>query len=96
MSDNLRTYPARVERVIDGDTLYVMVDHGMCIQSVQSLRVAGYDAPEMFSGTPEQRAVGTEARQWVEAWVAEHASGEEWEWPLLVTTDKDPCHSWRR
>lgn len=85
--EGIWTYRARVNRVVDGDTLYVTVDHGMHILSVQSLRVARYDAPELFSGTPEERAQGAEAKLWVEVWVKDHAS--EGEWPLRITTNKD-------
>ena len=40
-------YTAQVTRVIDADTVEVVVDHGMCIQSVQRIRLDGFDAPEL-------------------------------------------------
>jgi len=45
------TYPAKVESVIDGDTLWVIVDCGYGILTRQKLRLHLIDAPEL--GTPE-------------------------------------------
>jgi len=45
------TYPAKVESVIDGDTLWVIVDCGAGILTRQKLRLHSIDAPER--GTPE-------------------------------------------
>jgi len=45
------TYPAKVESVIDGDTLWVIVDCGDGIRTRQKLRLHLIDAPER--GTPE-------------------------------------------
>jgi endonuclease YncB( thermonuclease family) len=45
------TYPAQVESVIDGDTLWVIVDCGDGIRTRQKIRLHMVDAPER--GTPE-------------------------------------------
>ena len=45
------TYPAKVESVIDGDTLWAIVDCGEGIRTRQKLRLHLIDAPER--GTPE-------------------------------------------
>ncbi|NQV32763.1 MAG: thermonuclease family protein, partial [Phycisphaeraceae bacterium] len=45
------TYPAKVESVIDGDTLWVIVDCGDRIMTRQKLRLHLIDTPER--GTPE-------------------------------------------
>jgi len=45
--DTLYTYRAEVERVIDGDTLKVMVDLGLGMMVEQTIRLRGIDAPEM-------------------------------------------------
>jgi endonuclease YncB( thermonuclease family) len=44
------TYPARVESVVDGDTLWVIVDCGGAIRTRQKLRLHLIDTPER--GTP--------------------------------------------
>lgn len=50
----------KVKRVIDGDSLLVEVDHGFSIFSVQRLRLARINAPEL--GTPE----AAKAKEFVE------------------------------
>ena len=45
------TYAATVDRVIDGDTLSVLVDVGFGIIMHDKLRLRGIDCPEL--GTPE-------------------------------------------
>lgn len=50
-------YRAAVRRVVDADTVEVMVDLGFSTYRVETLRLAGVDAPERF--TPEGiRATG--------------------------------------
>jgi len=53
-------YAADVRRVIDGDTIEASVDCGMRIAQVRRIRLLGYDAPELFSGT--DRIAGAAAR----------------------------------
>ena len=76
-----RTYPARLTRVIDGDTVIVEVDHGFRIYSTQTVRVLGVNAPEL------RNPGGREAKAFVEQWTA--VAGV---WPLTInataTTDK--------
>lgn len=48
------TYKAKVERVIDGDTLWVVIDIGFQITVREKLRLRGIDTPEL--GTPEGEA----------------------------------------
>ena len=43
----LWTYPAWVDRVIDGDTLLVTADLGFSLRSPQRLRLRGIDTPEL-------------------------------------------------
>ena len=45
--DCLYTYVAAVERVVDGDTLIVMIDLGLKTKTKQRLRLRGIDAPEL-------------------------------------------------
>lgn len=82
----LWTYRARPLHVIDGDTIYVTVDHGMRIQSVQSLRLNGVDCPEIYGGTEEEKAAGRAARAFVVDWLA---AVPQVDWPLFIQTEKD-------
>jgi endonuclease YncB( thermonuclease family) len=52
--DDLYTYNATVEKVVDGDTLRVIVDLGFNVRTRQYIRLKGIDCPEM--DTPEGKA----------------------------------------
>lgn len=58
---DLYTYKALVERVVDGDTIWMNIDCGFNIWIRQKLRLKGIDAPEI--DTPE----GRQAKQFVES-----------------------------
>ena len=47
--DDLYTYNAYVYEIIDGDTIKAVIDLGFGVQSVQTLRLRGLDAPELVS-----------------------------------------------
>lgn len=81
----LWTYRAFPNRAIDGDTIEVIVDHGMQIRSVQRIRLLGVNAPELFSG--DHRREGTAARDAVQEWL--DISLDAGSWPLLITTIQD-------
>jgi micrococcal nuclease len=53
-------YAAVVERVVDGDTFYALVDPGFHLYSFVSIRIRGINAPELFSGA--DREAGAVAR----------------------------------
>ena len=89
------TFPARLVRVIDGDTLRMTLDFGFRIRQDHNLRLAGVDTPEMYSGSEEEKAKGRAVAQMVSTWLfdrsrhtAAHAPGLS-EYPFVVTTDKD-------
>jgi len=73
---DLYTYLARVERVIDADTLWLNVDCGFKVWTRQKIRLRGIDAPEI--ATPE----GKKAKEYVEA----RLKGLEF---VVVKTHKD-------
>lgn len=58
--DDLYTFKARLIRVVDADTLLVLVDQGFGIWTEQRLRLVGIDAPELSTFK------GREAKSWVE------------------------------
>jgi len=45
--DSLYTYSATIEKVVDGDTLRVVVDLGFNVRTRQYIRLKGIDCPEM-------------------------------------------------
>lgn len=71
------TYACQVERVIDADTLVLIVDLGFGITRKDTFRLLGIDCPELR--TEEGKA----ARLFTVAWIAERGN------QLTVRTMKD-------
>jgi len=72
---------ARCVRVIDGDTVDVLLDHGWHVYSYQRLRILGVDAPELNSSDSGERERAQRARGFVVDRVVEA--------PLLVRSHKN-------
>lgn len=60
-------YHARLDRVIDGDTVDFLVDLGFFVHYATRIRLANVDAWEVYRGSPEERAKGRHARDELEA-----------------------------
>lgn len=63
-------YRAAITYVTDGDTVDVLLDLGFSHYTYMSVRIAGIDAPKLFSGPPAERADGARAKNYVETLVA--------------------------
>lgn len=64
-----REFPARLVRVVDGDTLVVDFDLGFHITSRQHCRLRGIDTPEIFRpSSAEEKERGLAAKRFVENW----------------------------
>lgn len=48
-------YNAKVSKVVDGDTVDLVVDLGFHVQVRERFRLAGIDTPELRSSDPEER-----------------------------------------
>jgi len=70
-----------VKRVIDGDTIDVLVDLGFYSYAFVTVRLAGMNAPEPNRGSQEQRALGIEAKIFAEERVLDQ--------PVVLHTWKD-------
>lgn len=85
---SLWTYRARLDRVVDADTLDLLIDVGFHHQCTQRVRLVNIDAPETRG---RERTQGLAAKhyvdQWLTAcrWAAERAGAD---WPLHVVTSK--------
>ncbi len=71
-----------IQRVVDGDTLYILLDCSFSIYTFHSIRIANIDSPELFSGPPEERARGKAAKEYLES-IAPPGT------KCLLRTDKD-------
>lgn len=76
--------------VVDGDTLDVVIDHGMCVLSRTRLRLVGVDTAEVYgvAADSEEFAAGLDHSEFVHDWLTTAATGEE-TWPLTVRTYRD-------
>lgn len=81
-------YPARVLRVLDGDTLEAYVDRGHDDYSIRMLRLLDIDTPET------DQPGGSEATAFTKAWTTQ-ASAAAPDWPLRIKSDrKDSFGRW--
>lgn len=76
-------YRARLERVIDGDTLDVTIDQGLHTHRTERVRLLGVNTPEVKGPT---RPAGLAAAGYVTSWLGQVPADDEW--PLIVQTAK--------
>ncbi len=74
-------YRAHCLHVVDGDTFDVMIDKGFYAYGYHTIRLRLLSAPELFRGTPEERALGKLAADALRGLILER--------PLLIRTWKD-------
>ena len=70
----LYTYKAEVVRVIDGDTWIAKIDLGMFVYHQKTVRMLGYNAPELFPGhakTKDEIEFAKIAKGWLESLLKE-------------------------
>jgi endonuclease YncB( thermonuclease family) len=60
-------YRAVVDRVVDGDTVYMLISPGFNVYTYESIRIMGIDAPELYRGTEEERERGKAAKEYLES-----------------------------
>lgn len=82
---DLWQYRARPTRVVDGDTIDVLIDVGFDIAFSARLRVLGVDTPEMRG---DEREAGLIAKTFVEDWCQDAAQLTDSDWPLIVVTEE--------
>lgn len=76
------TYRVRsVDRVIDGDTVDLVIDVGFSIFTTQRIRLAEINAPELRGGTAETKELARKAKSRVEELLS---SGD-----IFIKTEKD-------
>jgi len=75
-------YRAKCKRVLDGDTLILLIDQGLSSRQQESIRLLNVSAPEM------SQPGGIDTRLFVMNWL-EHWNLSLLEWPLYVVTEKN-------
>ena len=73
MKDNLYHYRAKVLRVVDGDTVDVMLDLGFNVSLKERVRLYGINAPESRTRDKSEKVKGLAAKDFVVEWTADRA-----------------------
>lgn len=71
-----------IVRVVDGDTVDVIIDLGFSLTKKERVRLAGIDAPESRTTDLEEKELGLDAKEFLERRLADCPS-------LKVQTEKD-------
>jgi micrococcal nuclease len=89
MEPNYR-YRAKLDRVVDGDTMDVVIDLGFYVELRERVRLAGIDTPEIYRVKKDNKEYkkGIEAKEYVERRLNEN--GNE----MAIETEKRG--KWRR
>ena len=82
-------YGAKVEKVVDGDTLDLVVDLGFDIHHKIRVRLYGVDTPESRTTNKVEKEAGLKAKDFVKVWADAHAT-------VLVETVKDKTEKYGR
>ena len=64
-------YRAVIERVVDGDTVYVLASLGLDEYAYRMIRLRGANAPELFSSPSEERELGKAASDFLAEFLPE-------------------------
>ena len=59
------TYKAQISRIIDGDSVVCLIDLGFSVMLKQSVRLFAIDTAETRGGTPETKALGNLAKDYL-------------------------------
>lgn len=82
-------FPARLDRVVDGDTFDLEVDVGFNMRRTVRVRLFGVDTAEVnVSRDSDEYRRGQEHKAFVEQWFMFEGTADT-EWPLDVVTLKD-------
>lgn len=76
MSENLNLYfyKAEVKKIIDGDTLDIVIDLGFDTLRKTRVRLYGINTPESRTSNPEEKLLGLAAKEFVEQWISRNNS----------------------
>ena len=66
-----------ITKVVDGDTIDVVIDLGFDIYKHERVRIAGIDTPEKRTRDLEEKALGLDATYWMQKNLEETIAGDE-------------------
>ena len=74
----------KIKKVLDGDTIDVVIDLGFDLAKTERVRIAGVDTPEKRTRNLEEKALGLDATNWLKDKLNETIKGED---ELVVRTE---------
>ena len=75
-----------IVKVLDGDTIDVIIDLGFDLYKKERVRIAGVDTPEKRTRDLEEKALGQDATDWMKERFDGAISGED---DLVIRTELD-------
>ena len=67
----------KIKKVLDGDTIDVVIDLGFDLTKTERVRIAGVDTPEKRTRDLEEKALGLDATNWLKEKLNETIKGDE-------------------
>ena len=74
----------KIVKVLDGDTIDVLIDLGFDLYKKERVRIAGVDTPEKRTRDLEEKALGLDATAWMKDKLTETIKGDE---ELIIRTE---------
>ena len=69
-------YKCKMVKVVDGDTIDVVIDLGFDIYKHERVRIAGIDTPEKRTRDLEEKKLGIDATNWMKGTLEDTINGE--------------------
>ena len=66
-----------IVKVVDGDTIDVLIDLGFDLYKKERVRIAGVDTPEKRTRDLEEKALGVDATYWMKKHLEDTIAGDE-------------------
>ena len=66
-----------IVKVVDGDTIDVLIDLGFDLYKKERVRIAGVDTPEKRTRDLEEKALGIDATYWMKKHLEDTIAGDE-------------------
>ena len=66
----------KIVKVLDGDTIDVLIDLGFDLFKKERVRIAGVDTPEMRTRDLEEKALGIDATNWLKKKLEDTIAGD--------------------
>ena len=67
----------KIKKVLDGDTIDVVIDLGFDLAKTERVRIAGVDTPEKRTRNLEEKALGLDATNWLKEKLNETIKGDQ-------------------